>query len=143
MGSLPASAAILLTLLLLGACDSPTTARDEEAGRAAAELWLARSDGGDHGGAWDTSTTAFRFAVSKEEWETKQTRLYRMLGAPDHRELIAAKYSPSVPGGEPGEYVVVQYRRRINAGNNILETIWMKRSPDGWRTAGYYLMPDD
>jgi hypothetical protein len=66
-----------------------------------------------------------------------------MFGVPDHRDLIAAKYTASRPGGEPGEYVVVQYRRRVSAGNSILETIWMKRSPDGWRTAGYTLLPDD
>jgi hypothetical protein len=81
-------------------------------------------------------------SVSKENWDTNQTRYYRMFGVPDHRDFIAAKFTPSVPGGEPGDHVVIQYRRRIKAGDTILELIVMRRSPDGWRTAGYRMLDE-
>lgn len=138
---LPATAAILPTLLL-GACDSPATTRDEQEALAAAQRWLALSDSGDHAAAWSLSSNLFRMAVSKENWDTNQTRYYRMFGVPDHRDFIAAKFTPAVPRGEPGDHVVIEYRRRIKAGDTILEVITMKRSPDGWRTAGYLMLDE-
>src|SRR5262245_15221427 len=115
MRCLPAAAALLVTLLLTG-CDSPATTRDEQDAIAAAERWLALSDSGDHAAAWNLGSNYFRMAVSKENWDTNQTRYYRMFGVPDHRDFIAAKFTPSVPGGEPGDHVVIEYRRRIKAG---------------------------
>jgi hypothetical protein len=135
-------AALLLLALPLGACDSPATTRDEQAALAAAQRWLALSDSGDHAAAWTLSSTLLRFSVSKENWETNQTRYYRMFGVPDHRDFIAAKFTPSVPGGEPGDHVVIEYRRPIKAGLTILEVLFMHRTDDGWRTAGYRLLED-
>jgi hypothetical protein len=141
MRRLQAAAPILLTLLL-AACDSPATTRDEQAALAAAERWLTLSDSGDHEAAWNASSNLLRMSISKENWDTNQTRFYRMFGVPDHRDFIAAKFTPSVPGGEPGDHVVIEYRRRINAGNTILEVLVMKRTPDGWKTAGYNMLPE-
>ena len=138
---LPAAAAVLLTLVLT-ACDSPATTRDEQAALAAAQRWLALSDSGDHAAAWSLSSNLFRMSVSKENWETNQTRYYRMFGVPDHRDFIAAKFTPAVPGGEPGDHVVIQYRRRIKAGDTILEVLYMRRTGDGWRTVGYRLLDE-
>jgi hypothetical protein len=141
MRRLPAAAAFLLTLLL-SACDSPATTRDEQAALAAAERWLALSDSGDHAAAWNLSSTLFRYSVSKENWDTNMTRYYRMFGVPDHRDFIAAKFTPSVPGGEPGDHVVIEYRRRIKAGETILEVLFMHRTRDGWRTALYRVLDE-
>jgi hypothetical protein len=138
---LPAAAAVLLTLVLT-ACDSPATTRDEQAALAAAQRWLALSDSGDHAAAWNLSSNLFRMSVSEENWDTNQTRYYKMFGVPDHRNFIAAKFTPSVPGGEPGDHVVIQYRRRIGAGDPILEVLYMRRTGDGWRTAGYRLLDE-
>ena len=141
MRRLPAAAVFLLTLQL-SACDSPATTRDEQAALAAAQRWLALSDSGDHAAAWNLSSNLLRMSVSKENWGTNQTRYYRMFGVPDHRDFIAAKFTPSVPGGEPGDHVVIEYRRRIKAGDTILEVLYMHRTGDGWRTAGYRLLDE-
>ena len=141
MRCLPAAALLLLTLLL-GACDSPATTRDEQDALAAAQRWLALSDGGDHAAAWNLSSNLLRMSVSKENWDTNQTRYYRMFGVPDHRDFIAAKFTPAVPGGEPGDHVVIEYRRRIKAGDTILEVLYMHHTGDGWRTAGYRLLDE-
>jgi hypothetical protein len=141
MRCLPTAAALLLTLQL-AACDSPATTRDEQAALAAAQRWLTLSDGGDHAAAWSLSSNLFRMSVSKENWDTNQTRYYRMFGVPDHRDFIAAKFTPSVPGGEPGDHVVIEYRRRIKAGDTILEVLYMHHTGDGWRTAGYRMLDE-
>jgi len=138
---LPAAAVLLLTLQL-AACDSPATTRDEQAALAAAERWLTLSDSGNHAEAWGLSSNLFRMSVSKENWDTNQTRYYRMFGVPDHRDFIAAKFTPAVPGGEPGDHVVIEYRRRIKAGDTILEVLYMRRTNDGWRTATYRLLDE-
>src|SRR5688572_4155888 len=134
--------AALLLAPLLAACDSPETTRLEQAAGAAAEQWLARSDGGDHAGAWEMGTPELRAAVRKEVWEATQTTLYRQLGRPDHRELIAAKHTTSTlgPGFGQGEYVLIQYRRPFHSGT-VLETLAMKRNRDEWRPAQYNLRP--
>ena len=141
MRCLPAAALLLLTLLL-AACDSPETTRDEQAALAAAQRWLALSDSGDHAAAWNLSSNLLRMTVSKENWGTEQTRYYRMFGVPDHRDFIAAKFTSAVPGGEPGDHVVIEYRRRIKAGDTILEVLYMHHTGDGWRTAGYRLLDE-
>ena len=141
MRSLAAAAALLL-MLPLAACDSPETTRAEQDALAAAEHWLMLSDDGDHDAAWNLSSNLLRMSVSKENWNTNQTRYYRMFGVPDHRDLIAVKFTSAVPGGEPGDHVVIQYRRRIKAGNTILEVLFMHRTGDGWRPAGYRMLDE-
>jgi hypothetical protein len=139
LASIPAT---LLPALLLAACDSPATTRYEQAAVAAAEQWLARSDNGDHIGAWEMGEPELRASVRLEAWEATQTTLYRQLGRPDRRELIAAKYTTSTlgPGFMKGDYVLIQYRRPFHSGT-VLETLAMKRVRDEWRPALYNLRP--
>jgi hypothetical protein len=134
----------LLPALLLAACDSPATTRLEQAAGAAAEQWLARTDDGDHAGAWEMGAVEFRGSIRKEVWEAAQTNSYRQLGKPDRRELIAAKHTTSTlalgPGFMQGDYVLIQYRRPFHSGT-VLETLVMKRNGDDWRPAQYTLRP--
>jgi hypothetical protein len=131
----------MLLALVLAACDSPTTTLHEEVARNAAEQWLATSDGGDHAGAWETAAPLFRGGMRKEVWEANQKAFYDQLGTPDRRDLIAAKYTASVPGAPEGEYVLIQYRRPVRAGGPVVETLTMKRFGEEWRTAAYYIQP--
>ncbi len=138
MRSSPKPVSMLLALLL-AACDSPTTTLYEEAARNAAEQWLTRTDGGDHAGAWDAAAPLFRAGIRKEVWEGTQKALLEQLGRPDRRELIAAKYTASVPGSPEGEFVLIQYRRPVRAGGPVMETLTMERFGEEWRTSGYYI----
>jgi len=131
----------VLFALALAACDSPATTRHEEAARDAAEQWLVQSDAGDHGDAWDAGTPEFKVGTRKEDWETRQAILYQQLGMPDHRDLVAAKFTTSVPGFERADYVLIQYRRPMHSGRTLRETLVMKRSANGWRIASYRLEP--
>jgi len=130
----------MLLALLLAACDSPTTTLREQAARNTAEKWLAKADGGDHAGTWDMTTPEFRVQIRKEDWKARQETFYQQLGRPTRRELIAAKYTTSVPGVPEGEYVLIQYRRPVSAGGPVLETITMRRAGDQWQTAGYWIL---
>jgi hypothetical protein len=130
----------MLLALLLAACDSPTTTLLEQAARNTAEHWLAKADAGDHAGTWDMTTPEFRVQVRKEDWKARQESAYQQLGKPARRELIAAKYTASVPGVPAGEYVLIQYRRSVSAREPVLETLTMRRAGDEWQMAGYWIL---
>jgi len=61
---------------------------------------------------------------------------------PDHdtRFLVAARYTSSLPKAPDGEYVVVQYKGTY-ADEEWAETVTLKKDPDGWRVAGYFVKP--
>jgi hypothetical protein len=130
-----------MLLVALAACDSRATTGAEEAALVAAEQWLAQSDAGDHGGAWDLGEPEFKVTRRKDLWEVSQARSYQMFGAPDHRDLIAAKFTTTVPGFERAQYVLIQYHRPMHSGRTLLETLVMKRGANGWRIAAYTLLP--
>jgi hypothetical protein len=140
MRSFSRPASVLLTLVLAG-CDSPATTRLEETARAAAEQWLARADGGDHAGTWEVSAPVLKVSIRKEDWEDRAATFYRQLGKPDRRELVAAKYTTSVPGLGRGDYVVIQYRRPVWSVSTVLETLVMQRAGEEWRPAMYNILP--
>ena len=139
MHSSSKSVSILLALLLV-ACDSAETTLHEEAARNTAEQWLAKADAGDHAGNWAMTTPEFQVQIRKEDWVARQETFYQQLGRPTRRELLAAKYTASVPGTPEGEYVLIQYRRDARAGGPVLETLTMKRSGEKWQTAGYWVL---
>ena len=88
------------------------------------------------------TTPVFRVSIRKEEWEATQTTLYRQLGVPKSRELIAAKYTntPTRGLGE-GEFVLIQYRRPVEWATPVLETLTMKRVGEQWKPTGYNIRP--
>lgn len=138
MRSSSKSVSILLALLLT-ACDSAATTLHEEAARNTAEQWLAKADADDHAGSWAMTTPEFQVQIRQQDWESRQESLYQQLGKPTRRELLAAKYTASLPGAPEGEHVLIQYHRYARAGAPVLETLTMRRSGEEWQTAGYWV----
>jgi hypothetical protein len=136
-------AATVVLALLLAACDSAATTRHEETALAAADQWLAQNDGGDYAGAYDVAAPNFKVAIQKEVWESRQAALYRQLGTPDRRELIAVKYTSSLPGVGQGDHVAVQYLRNVAWASPVFEILVMQGGPEVWRTATYNILPSE
>lgn len=133
--------AIALTLFLAACGPSPAELQHAQAAEARAREWLAQIDAGDYGGSWDTAARLFQARITREEWEARVWRVHPGLGKPTGRELVAAKYSATVPWEPPGEHVFVQYR--INYGGRAtVESLTMRLDAEQWKTLSYNIRPE-
>ena len=141
---------VLLVGLLLGLAVAPPQSlhaqSNEEAVEKAkkeAQEWLALFDARKLKATWEEASTFFKSKISAEQWvaRIKQTRTRRpVLDSLRSRSLVAARYTTSLPKAPDGEYVVVQYKGTY-ADEAWAETVTLKKDPDGWRVAGYFMKP--
>ena len=108
--------------------------------QTAAKAWLALVDAGKYGESWDAAASLFKGAVTKEGWAAACAKARGPLGALKSRTLKSATYTKSLPGGPPGEYVVIQYDAAYEKAPSAVETVTPMLDKDGvWRVAGYYI----
>jgi hypothetical protein len=136
------STAVIAIALLLAAC-GPSAAEVEQAraAEARAREWLAQIDAGDFGGSWDTAARLFQARIARDEWETRAWRQRPSVGTPRDRELVAARYTATVPWEPPGEHVFVQYRIETGARASV-ESLTMRLDADQWKTLSYFIRPE-
>jgi hypothetical protein len=134
-------ATISLALLLAACGTSPAEVQYAQAAEARAREWLAQIDAGDYGGSWETAARLFQARITKEEWEARVWRVQPSLGRPRDRELVAAKYTATVPWEPPGEHVFVQYRTEYG-GRASVESLTMRLDAEQWKTIGYLIRPE-
>ena len=114
-----------------------TTAKQE------AQEWLALFDKSNFQATWKEASAFFKSKISAEQWGTRieQMRTRRpVLDSLRSRSLVAVRYTSSLPKAPDGEYVVVQYKGAY-ADEEWAETVTLKKTPDGWRVAGYFVKP--
>jgi hypothetical protein len=141
MKILSSKAAIAPTMLLAACGTSPADVQHARDAEARAREWLAQIDAGDYGGSWETAARLFQARVTKEEWEARVERVHPNLGRRMGRELVAAKYTATVPWEPPGEHVFVQYR--VNYGGRAsVESLTMRLDADQWKTLSYLIRPE-
>jgi hypothetical protein len=113
------------------------------AAKQEARKWLALFDARKLKVTWEEASAFFKSKISAEQWvaRIKQTRTRRpVLDSLRSRSLVAARYTTSLPKAPDGEYVVVQYKGTY-ADEAWAETVTLKKDPDGWRVAGYFVKP--
>ncbi|RZA34207.1 MAG: DUF4019 domain-containing protein [Lysobacteraceae bacterium] len=130
-------------LLVIAAFVQPASAQDSpastQAATAAAQSWLATVDDAKYDDSWSQGATAFRAAVTGQQWADAMRAVRAPLGAVKSRKLIAAQYTRQLPGAPEGEYVVVQYLTEF-AARSATETVTPMREADGsWKVSGYYI----
>ena len=114
-----------------------------DAAKQAAQEWLALFDAQELKATWENASPYFKSQISAEQWvaRIKQTRTRQpVLDSLRSRSLVAARYTTSLPKAPDGEYVVVQYEGTY-ADESWAETVTLKKDPDGWRVAGYFMKP--
>ena len=114
-----------------------------ESAKQAAQGWLTLFDARELKATWEEASSFFKSKISAEQWVARieQTRKRRpVLDSLRSRSLVAARYTPSLPKAPDGEYVVVQYEAQY-AHEPWVETVTLKKDPDGWRVAGYFVKP--
>jgi Protein of unknown function (DUF4019) len=133
--------AIILSfaVFIAAAANAPADTR-EQAGSAAAEKWLVLVDGGHYGESWNGASSAFKRAVSKEQWEDLLKANRRPLGELKSRAQKSATYTTSLPGAPDGEYVVLVFDSSFANKKAAVETVTMSLDKNGeWRSAGYFI----
>lgn len=112
----------------------------EKAAQAAAENFLATVDSGNYADSWNATSTAFKSALSKNQWAAALDKVRKPLGSLQSRKLISANYTHQLPGAPDGDYVVVQYNTSFQNKKNAVETVTPMLDKDGqWRVSGYYI----
>jgi hypothetical protein len=135
----------LLALLLIAPRSLPAQSNEEavDAAKQAAQEWLALFDAQELKATWENASPYFKSQISAEQWVARieQTRTRQpVLDSLRSRSLVAARYTTSLPKAPDGEYVVVQYEGTY-ADESWAETVTLKKDPDGWRVAGYFMKP--
>ncbi len=106
----------------------------------AADTWLKLIDNGDYKQSWQQASSAFRNAVSEDQWTQMVGAVRQPLGALVSRKLKGAQYSTSLPGAPEGQYVVIQYDASYQNKSSAVETVTPMLDKDGhWRVSGYYI----
>jgi len=102
--------------------------------------WLELIDNGHYRDSWDASSSLFKGAVTKDQWDQTLKGVRSPLGRPLSRKRISARYETSLPGAPDGEYVVIQFESSFENKRNAVETVTPMRDSDGaWRVSGYYI----
>ena len=81
----------------------------EQAGRAAAEEWLALVDTGKTVESWQKLDPAFAKKVGKKKWVSGVNEIRGPLGKLSSRTLKSVEYTKELSGAPEGEYVIVQF----------------------------------
>ena len=133
---LVAFTAFAVTALVVRAADEP-----DKAAQTAAERWLALVDAGHYGDSYDAAASAFRKALTKEQWVEAVGKARGPFGKLDSRRLLGSKLVSELPNAPKGEYDVIQYEAKF-PGATAVETITPMKDADGsWRVSGYYIRP--
>lgn len=126
--------------LLLAALSMQAQEKPETLAQQSAERWLQLVDSGKFGESWDDSSSLFKAAVTREQWEHKLHETRDPLGKLQSRKLKSATYAKSLPGAPDGEYVVIRYDSSFERKQSAVETITPMLDKDGvWRVSGYYI----
>jgi hypothetical protein len=131
-------AAVGLTLLAVSALRADEAS--EGAAGAAAQKWLAVVDTGNYADSWKQAASAFRKAVTAEQWSAALNASRGSYGALVSRKLKKAEYRTSLPGAPDGQYVVLQYDSSFEHKKAAVETVTPMKDADGvWRVSGYFI----
>lgn len=112
----------------------------EKAAADAATPWLALVDSGQYAESWFQAGSAFRGAVSKEQWKNALDSVRAPLGKMVSRQLKSATYTTKIPNVPAGEYVIIQYETNFEHASGMVETVTPMLEKDGkWKVSGYYV----
>jgi uncharacterized protein DUF4019 len=133
---------IFLVLIVVASTHAATQTQQtpEKIAQQAAESWLELVDSAKYDESWDEAASAFKAAVSKEDWKAAIQAARNPLGKKKTRKLKEANYTKSIEGAPEGEYVVIQYESSFEKQDQVTESVTPTLDKDGkWRVSGYFI----
>ena len=132
--------AVLVVLMWLAMSPRPQlmaqAGADTTAAQTAATRWLSLVDTLNYGASWDAAASAFRAAVTREQWDRAARSARGPFGDLKTRALKSANATSSLPGAPDGEYVAMQFDAAFERKAAAVETVVTVRDTDG---AGYFV----
>jgi Protein of unknown function (DUF4019) len=117
-----------------------SAATREQLAQEAAQQWLGLIDAGHFGESWQSASSAFKLALTQQQWQDALTAVRGPLGKLQKREWKSAEYKTSLPGVPDGEYVVLKFNTVFENKKEAVETVTMVLEKDGaWRSTGYFI----
>ncbi len=114
--------------------------KSTEAGKKAAQAWLALVDKGDYAGSYDQASSTFKASISKEQWQKALSSARGPLGKVLSRDVKKDEFKTTMPGAPNGQYVFLQFNSSFDNKKDALETIIPMLDKDGqWRVSGYFI----
>lgn len=134
----------LLAVLIVAAAPSSTLAQSNEqaveAAKQAVQEWFALLDADKYEATWSEASSYLKSKLNAEQWTARVKQAHSTLDSLRSRSLVAARYTNSIPNAPEGEYVIAQYEATYGA-KDAVETVSLKKDPDEWRVAGYFVKP--
>lgn len=133
-------------LIVLGLLSIPESTfgqsheRAVESAKEEARAWFQLLDADKYVATWETASPLFKSGISAEQWAARLKGVHGPLGSMKERTLVAARYTTTLPRAPKGEYVVAQYRAAY-PGREVVETITLKKGPEGWKMAKFLVKP--
>ncbi len=117
---------------------SQTSAKPEA--EKAGLQWLGSVDSGDYAGSYDSASSMFKAAITKENWVHALNGVRPPLGTVVSRQVASATHATELPGAPDGEYVVMRFKSSFENKKQAVETLTMVLEKDGqWRSTGYFI----
>jgi hypothetical protein len=136
--SLAIALPLALALFALPSQAQTSAQSHEQAGRAAAEQWLAIVDAGKADESWEKLEPAFAKKVGRKKWASALAEIRNPLGKLTSRKVKSAEYTKELSGAPEGEYVVVQFASAFEHKKEATEKVTLFLGRDLlWRVAGY------
>jgi len=134
---------LLLAVVISVAFVLPTQGGDAEAIDAAqgqTVAWLSLTDKRQYEASWESASTLFKAAISKDQWAQSLGAARTPFGALQSRSVASSTFSETLPGAPDGEYVVFQFDASFEHKASAVETVTAMKDSDGvWRVAGYFI----
>ncbi len=131
--------AILATFAFFSAAHAQD-GQDVQKATDAAQRWLGLADTQQYAATYTGAATAFKKAISQQDWEQALLATRKPLGGLKRRTLMSATFKKEVPGAPPGEYVVIVYTSEFANQPSALEKVIPMRDADGaWKVSGYHV----
>ena len=132
--------AIITILLLAFSIWGAAQEKEKQEAESVAQSWLVVVDNGDYNTSWDQASTAFKAAVTKEQWSKALNASRGQFGKLLSRKLKDATYTTKLPGAPDGKYVVIQYDASFENKKDAVETVTPMLDKDGqWHVSGYFI----
>ncbi|MDG6078895.1 DUF4019 domain-containing protein [Erythrobacter litoralis] len=138
--------AIAAVLALSGTQSSNPSVEDVEASvqessvaEQAARSWIALVDAGNYTQSWEAAGTAFRTAVTVDQWAAQVDPVRSPLGAVKSRKLVSIEAPGALPGAPEGDYRIAQFATSFAKAPGAVETAILVKEDGAWKVVGYFI----
>ncbi len=118
---------------------NPVHVRSKQEATKAALAWVSLIDAEKYSESWEQSAAPFSNAITATKWADMVKPIRAPMGKPVLRRTISQEYTTSLPGGQTGEFVVIQFKTDFENKKGAIETITPMMENGQWKVSGYYI----